>query len=422
MSFQAPQYLRFSEHPLSKKWLGQFCAEKDRNLAAQLVNKIKLVSLREFESSIEQELTRLQKKLNARLAVYPITTPAPNEIAGYDLFTGGIAKNEEPGGREVGRRRKYGSEDRVGHCLVKLQNQFKRDNDISIIECVPTLTQLKTQGIKHIVLVDDVCGSGKRLADFWKTIPRHIKSQLSYKKYHLWIILYTITPMGKKAIKLAMPNFPMTNLITVMPEVKLQDVFSADVIDLCERYSQRIGMGESGLGYKGSACPIVFEHGCPNNAPAILWAKNKHWDGLFPNRSIPNDLSSLFDENNLVRTTEALWDANQPRLALSLLDALDNAAPLSVEQRNILTLLGLRVKGVQESNLAKYLLMSMQEVQQLLSTAETLELYDKLTGEVTLLGKTLLERLRKSASHGSKDKLGKEPQSYYPAQCGGEIP
>ena len=90
---------------------------------------------------------------------------------------------------------------------------------------------------------------------------------------------------------------------------------------------------------------------------------------LFPNRAIPTELKPCFGEDGTERAIEALWRANQPKLALSLLEALDRAAPLSADQRLLLTLLGLRLRGVAESELADRLLMGSAECAGLLGRA-----------------------------------------------------
>lgn len=414
--------LRLSEHPLSQQWLAQFRTSEDRGLATQLLNQLKLVPAREFESGIEQALTDMQSRLQSTIAVYPIAPPIPDEIAGYDPFKGGIPANESSKSREVGRRRRFGSEDRVGHVLAKLQERFRRGTGASSIECVPTLKQLKTQGIRHIVLVDDVCGSGKRITDYWKVIPRRIKSLLSLKSCELWIVLYAITSTGKAALKKAMPNFPQDHLVTVLPTTDLQGFLTPELRTLCANYAELIDMKSSGLGYRVSGCPIVFEHGCPNNLPAILWANRKGWDGLFPNRSIPTDMRFCFDADDTDRTLESLWRANQPKLTLSLLAALDHEVPLTTEQRMLLTMLGLRLRGVPEGNLAARLLMTESASKKLHRMALTMGLYDDTTDRVTPMGKELVARFRERFGPARRLKVvGKNLEDYYPSQCEGKL-
>lgn len=416
------QLLRLSEHPLSQKWLAQFRTNKDRAQAAQLLNQLKLVSARDFEVGIEQELTQLQARLQATIAVYPIAPRMPNEIAGYDPFTGGVPKSEDNQSREIGRRRKFGSEGRVGHVLAKLQEQFRRGTGASSIECAPTLTQMKTQGIRHIVLVDDVCGSGTRITDYWQSIPRRIKSLLSLKRCELWIVLYAITPKGKAAILSAMPNFPLSHLITILPEANLQGLLTPDLLTLCTNYAMIIGMETSGHGYRGSSCPVIFEHGCPNNLPAILWANCRNWKAIFPNRSIPTEIRSYFDEDGTERTLEALWRANQPKLALGLLAALDYVVPLTIEQRMLFTMLGLRLRGIPESDLAVRLLINDSKSKELLGKAFEMGLYDKTAAQVTPMGKEIVSRFRERFDHTRRLRtVAMPPDNYYPLQCEGKL-
>lgn len=414
--------LRLSEHPLSKIWLNQFHTCEDKARASQLLNQIKLVSTRDFETGIEHALIALQEKLNATIAVYPIGPPIPKEVIGYDPLVGSIQKKEDDKTFDAGRRRKYGSEDRVGHSLAKLQAQFKRGG-VSCIECVPTIKQLKTQGIKHIVLVDDVCGSGKRIADYWQAISRHIKSLLSFKRYELWIVLYAITSNGKASLTKSMPNFPVSDhLITVLPEANLKRLLSSDLLSLCAQYAKSTGMRSIGLGYKGSACPVVFEHGCPNNLPAILWANHRDWKALFPNGAIPQGLRSYFNGDCSEREVEILWKVNQPKLALGLMEALDYATPLRAEQRQLLTLLGLCLRRIPEVDLPRRLLLTNIEISRLIKLAARMGLYDTTKAQVTPLGREVVSRFRERYQCARKRKtVGKNPSGYYPLECEGRL-
>ena len=210
------------------------------------------------------------------------------------------------------------------------------------------------------MLVDDVCGSGKRITDYWQWIlPRRIKSLLSLKNCELWIVLYTIAPADRKMLKRVLSNFPITDhLITTLPEAVDGILLSDEFRDLCVAYGGRIGMNSVALGYRESCCHVVFEHGCPNNLPAMLWANRGTWKALFPNQAIPPDLRQCFDDDEVERSVELLWSANQPNLALGLLDALDHSAPFLAEQRLLLTMLGLRLRGVTESNLTSRLMIT----------------------------------------------------------------
>jgi hypothetical protein len=417
------QPIRLSEHPVSQHWLARFRTAEDRALAAQLLNHLKLVSAREFETDIEQALIDLQKEVKTTIAVYPVAPPLPYELAGYDPFTGGISRDNEAYSQEAGRRRQFGSEDRVGHLLGRLQNRFRRGTGSSFIECAPTLNQLKTQGIRHLVFVDDVCGSGERLLAFWRIVPKRIKSLLSLKRAELWIVLYAITPLGITALKKGIPRFPIeSHLKTVLPAARLHDVLSPEVITLCVRYGRELGIYHSSLGYRGSACPIVFEHGCPNNLPAILWVSNRDWVGLFPNRSIPSDLRRCFDNDGATRAIDAVWRANQPKLALGLIEALDYSRPLESDLRMLLILLGLRLRRVSVARLVTQTLITKSRARELFRLAAEMGLYELSESRVTSLGREFVQRFRERfGREHRRSRIGKDPSGYYPGQCEGEF-
>lgn len=354
--------------------------------------------------------------------MYPIVPKNPTGIIGYDQFTGGIPKftEKESMFRDIGRRKQYGSEDRVGHILAKLQKRFTRPNGGSCIQCTPTVKQIKAEKIKHIVFVDDICGSGKRVVDYWKTVVhKSIKSFLSFKRIELWIIFYTMTEGGKKTLEKTIFNFPSkTHLITLSPEYKLSATLDYELIELAKTYSNSIKMKNSGLGYRGSSGLVVFEHGCPNNIPAIFWAYNKYWKGLFPNCSVPTELKHYFDKEEIEQPIESLWNANQKKLALSLLKSIEEKR-LSTDEIFLFSIIAFILKGINSSRLAEYLFLSERKFNQILQMAIDYSLCTKEI-EVTLLGKDFLKKYRSTYGKNQDQlKVEKTSHTYYPRQCEG---
>lgn len=408
--------LRLSDSELGQKWLLQFGSSNDRALASQILNQLKLVGLREFELSIDQTLMRLQKKLKSRLAVYPIVPPVEGAMTGYDPF-GGVFL----GSAENSRRRRFGSEDRVGDLIQKIDGRIR--HGVSTIECTPTLKQLKAEKLRHIVLVDDISGSGRRIVDFWRLIPKEIRCLLSLKVYELWIVVYAVTSVARRNIAEALPNFPIEDhLISVLPESSAADFFDDDFNNLCLRYGEFMGRARSSLGYRESASTIVFEHGCPNNVPAIFWANTRNWSGLFPNRSIPTELRKFFDKDGHYRAAERLWSARQRKLAVTLLDAVEGSAALKSEDWVLLSLLGLLLKGIAPAKLAAKLVIKKAECEAVLTRGAKMGLYDPVSSLVTPLGKEVVTRFRRrSESRRHQSTVGNDPAIYYPDQCEGRF-
>ncbi len=105
---------------------------------------------------------------------------------------------------------------------------------------------------------------------------------------------------------------------------------------LTEKYSSRTNKVDAALGYGKNCSPVVFQYGCPNNAPAILWASGKSnqqikgislggWKALFEHRSIDTTLYQLFTESfSYKRYPELLWSAGQYKLALEFCESVDS--------------------------------------------------------------------------------------------------
>jgi hypothetical protein len=74
-------------------------------------------------------------------------------------------------------------------------------------------------------------------------------------------------------------------------------------------------------GYDMTATALVFEHGCPDNCPAILWAPqtpSAPWQPLFPQRSVlPAEASAFPPEITRRSAGLLLIKAGQKRLAMS---------------------------------------------------------------------------------------------------------
>jgi hypothetical protein len=92
------------------------------------------------------------------------------------------------------------------------------------------------------------------------------------------------------------------------------------LFDLCEKYGRKANKKRRNMwwGYKKTMCALVFEHGCPNNVPAILVEENNEWIGLFPDRTITDTTLSVFpSEIPQHANIKILSDIGQKKLAKS---------------------------------------------------------------------------------------------------------
>lgn len=428
-------YVRLSDMTPAQSWLAQFTTPDDRNNAKNLLNSLKYVSNREFEEAINYQLLNLQNRLDTTLAVYPVISPPVDGIRGSDLFTGNYLDSEisKPNKKQKvadGRRFTYGSEDRVGHILERICDSQRGSRQHSKIECTPTLKTLKAQGIKHVVLVDDICGSGKRIVDFYKKVlPKSLKRQISLGKVSLWIVFYVVNSSGIRYLKSSIKYFQKhaNQILIAFPELNIS-IINTDIQRLCLKYSKRIYGDDSdaiGLGYEDSIGGVIFEHGCPNNLPEILWKNNKQWNAIFKNRAVPSELKSAFDRNSTAEIGEVLWNSGQYYLALSLYDAIDKGC-LSVDEHLLIAVLGLLMRQVASESIAGRLMIEHARYQLLIREAYEKGLLEPQGSQsqlkVSAFGKALVERFRarknKKISIASIDD---QAEYYYPTQCDGHL-
>ena len=250
--------LKLSEHPLSQAWLAQFNSVADKTLAATMLDKLILVSQSEFEDALRQSVDALQQKLGEDIAVLPVCDPEGLQNQTALPFSGG---------------QDYGSEDRVKHVLKHMERSnphVKTSVDLGWANRNPA-SRCHAPKIKHFVLVDDVCGSGNRIVEYWKkVVPKRIKRLLSAKTHCLWVVCYAATEQGKQRVFKTLPNLPRENFIQTIEIGTHKAVFTSEELALCKKYAVDLGWTISPLGYKNRPIPMVFAHGCSNNVPAIL--------------------------------------------------------------------------------------------------------------------------------------------------------
>jgi hypothetical protein len=186
---------------------------------------------------------------------------------------------------------------------------------------------MRAERIKHMVLVEDFIGSGTRISSFLqKRMHPSIKSWISYGWIKLWIVAYSGLTDGVWAIRACGYKLSEDSFRFVIPPSYARAHFDEAMLEFCVRNSWRTNRSKIPLGFGNGATNLIFEHGCPNNAPVVLWSPGKRlpprgekFQPLFPNRGIPTELRQAFGAPTPQVAPEILWNAGQYRLALSLL-------------------------------------------------------------------------------------------------------
>lgn len=262
-----------------KNWLAQFGAD-DQEAACKIVTSLTLVSHSEFERVIQRSLENLSSEHEQPIAFFAVRE-VEKQKSYFDQYTDPDTGNVDA----LVSGSNHGSEARVA---ATIRNYCKTDPDRLLNH--PALEELKHRKCRTVVLVDDFIGSGERTAEyidaFW--MDRTFVSWLSLKYLKVVVVAYSGTERGIKRVSKhkAKPEIIIERSCPTFRDMPWRNELRKSVLDVCKRYGRRTSAGYWWDGYGSALAALVFEHGCPDNAPAILWApteEKKLWKPLFPN-------------------------------------------------------------------------------------------------------------------------------------------
>lgn len=384
--------------PRVKDWLTQF-DWPERYLAEHLVKKLRYVSFEELEKWIQSSVNDLLVELEHRygtketVAVFPVTKPFIHKF------------NKE---KEI--KPPSDSSGRIAHALKNLERRLPRHT----MELSPRVESMRDRKVRHIVFVDDYIGTGDRFLKFWKEeVPPSVKAWCSLGWCKVWILVYAGHQNGLD--RLAHRIRPVLRE-RIRPGIEMQGSFISEnknLASLVKKHGESLSLGRASEGYGKLLSPIVFQHGCPNNAPGLLWCSSvrgkKRWRPLFPDRSVPDDLYPLFGKDwSSESTAEELWMVGHYQLALEFLTRQEDYRG----EHKQLMLLAFLDRGKKLDMIRSVMVLSERELRALL---DELIKYGLTNGEyrVTGFGKDVLKR-----GGNEKVKITKKEGSYtnfYPA-------
>ncbi|MDB6066642.1 MAG: hypothetical protein JWR26_2850 [Pedosphaera sp.] len=387
--------MMLSAHPLSVSWLTQFNT-REIHCARLLLDTLKLVSHADFENSLSSTIQAICNETTGRIALFSLDERI-------------IESNSKPG-----------SAGRLAHTLTNLSRLHPER-----ILVHPSKAEMRSHLVKHIVLVEDFVGSGKRVKDFWNAwASKTIKSWLSYHVCQIWLAGYAIHDDGMAAACDRITYLQPDRIRFEVRLVSAKRYWPEVILEFLERSANRTDLRIYPRGFGHIAAPIVFQHGCPDNSPVILWKGGKTFRPLFPDRGIPIALSECFHRaEDLGRAPELLWHSGQHRLALSLILEI-NGKKRSEEYLLLLTALGLLLRGVIPANLAQVMTAEATRIERLLERARELGLVGS-DGFVTLFGRDVVDRSRRSfltapevSPPNDSRGLGYVPKQFRKQSCG----
>lgn len=372
-------------------------------MARQFLRRLTLVSQSDFEVNLQLALEGVLLRIGKEnVAFVSVDEPPPTVY-------------------ESGKERRVpgSSSDRIKHLLenlVRVHGNRVRAN--------PTVASMRADRIRNIVLVEDFVGSGDRIRSYWRDrVAKSVKSWVSFGWTKVWIVCYASLKNSVAAVRRDVPVDP-SRMVTILPPSDRRIVMSPAMNFVAEKYGRRL-RGDAWSGYSQGGGAIVFQHGCPNNTPAMLWATGKGFKPLFPNRGIPATLQRCFGVANALSLAETLWDFGQYRLALSLLNR-DGGRRDDLRMRMMVALGLASVHGRwDDKRVQKQLLLPAKDIKILRELAVQASLLSSPDGRITQFGAELIDRM-KAASRTAPQRKAKAAgrlsllsDLYYPDSCEG---
>lgn len=389
-------------------WIEQF-DQKDRDSARVLLNALTLVSHNEFERALTNLIVDETDCVDGPVALY-----ATREVDSTQphFLNEGVPIDAVGGGSDLG------SEARVAAIIRNISRAYptKFLNH-------PTLKDMREARCRGIFLIDDFIGSGERTSEFLSSIWKNatVRSWHSLHLISIHAIAYSGTKEGSRRVERARarPKIRVERDCPTFYELPWSRRHRQRILTLIDKYGARTSYPGTAMGYGLTAAAIVFEHGCPDNCPAILWAPHTAavlWEPMFPQRSVlPVDASAFPPEIARPDAELVLILAGQKRLVAS--KALSIPGPIGPA---MLMTIALIAKGLRSRAAISYATG--------LSALECIQLLDRCvewglltpTLRLTPAGSAELTYAREFTTHPNRVP-SRGSDSYYPQQLRGRV-
>lgn len=377
------------------EWLNQFDLE-DQSDAADLLRAIQTVDASELTCGLRKVIQNISElHPDGALALFSERHIRRNRGKPNRLFKEtrkrphrAYGNSPAPVPQSHSKRPETGSEGIIATLITGLA----RSAPTRFLDHPPPDRIRKERARVHVVVTDFI-GSGRRASDnleaAWKL--SSFKSWHSYGLIRFIVASYSGTQIGVKRVSVHRSD-PKVFLHRGCPTIRELGYPDRErVEDLCRRYAPKNRSSDiTPLGYNEVGALIAFDHGVPNNSPALLHTNGRGWVPLFPRRSVGMGDGVYRDAVNRETIERLLMRLRETRIASSI-----NDINLSdTEQCTVLVLSALKRTPRSELVISARTGLSIAEVRQILSKAKADQLIDH-SSRLTKKAYESLEHLRR---------------------------
>lgn len=294
-----------SNNPHVKFWVDQFNVE-DRQLAKEFLDELEYVSKDKLISEIEAALIDIIEG-SSKVAILPVRElffdgecyyPQDlSEIKAY-LYNQNVKIDtnavdsivSKSSGKEITKKdiegvnpifqdpiNQPGSEALISNLITQLKRRYPSKVVTGRREKNPSISDLRKEKCRKLILVDDVIGSGQRMYDFLVSITKNktINSWVSGGVMELNVISFMKSEKSEDKLRRIKPKFNVKFIDAFPTFFDIENRKVAQYVKLIEKYSDK--REKMPFGYDKTFGRAIFEHSVPNNTPAILWRDQTKW-------------------------------------------------------------------------------------------------------------------------------------------------
>lgn len=290
-------------------WLSQFDSS-DRKIAESLLSHLQFIGRDDYSEWLLRKLSSYNQL--GSVAVFAVRKFRKTAVSLWN--TTGVTQRR-PASTQ-------GSEDLVASVIsnaIRIPNSGFLDH--------PSLSVMKQNRTRHVVLIEDSIGSGKRVSDF-------VQLMMNNKTFMSWwsggyitlhILSYARTQESSRRI---LKDISGSDHGARKKRVSEKVVFDSEmvydslnlshrwgpaaisIVSLCNRIKRIPRDRRQGFG--GVMSNLVFYHSVPNNIPGLLHSSPQNWKPLFPNRKVPAWMIKIL-EGESIRPSEYYRRQRQER-------------------------------------------------------------------------------------------------------------
>lgn len=298
-TFQTLTLNQIDSSPEIAAWLSQFQCEEDKLTAKQMLLRLRFVSSDRLSLWLRQTLDEFPT--DEKRAIFAVRKLVDKKDGKLIYFDEQGLPPKRPSGSQ-------GSEDLINSII---SNYLKDANLSQVFFDHPSLETMRSEKIRHLILIDDSIGSGSRVAEFITALlaNKTFRSWWSFGWIKITLLSYARNISADKLVYQRVPeNDKRARKFKNRDKISFKSayVYTSDWMqqNWGEKYEEIYQLCISTtaisknyrLGYKNSFSNVIFLHSVPNNIPGSLHFNNPpKWNALMPYRSMPVWLISLLN-------------------------------------------------------------------------------------------------------------------------------